>query len=149
MTAVPGLGGVGIEGHLAATATTDKPHQVEVAKMSALEQPDASHTAAFSQALSQPPVEVQAPAPSEASIIRSDISRRVEALSAHLTTWQNGTSAANPTSANQLGLGDASTTVGSLTSQMKGAYTFAIETTLLSHGSTESTKIFNTLLKGQ
>jgi hypothetical protein len=34
-------------------------------------------------------------------------------------------------------------------SQMEHAYMFAIETTLTSRGSTESTKIFNTLLKGQ
>lgn len=38
---------------------------------------------------------------------------------------------------------------GDAVSQLQGVYTFAIETTLASRGSTESTKIFNTLLKGQ
>lgn len=33
--------------------------------------------------------------------------------------------------------------------QMERAYLFAIEATMASHGSTESTKVFNTLLKGQ
>lgn len=33
--------------------------------------------------------------------------------------------------------------------QIERAYMFAIETTMVSRGSTESTKIFNTLLKGQ
>lgn len=33
--------------------------------------------------------------------------------------------------------------------QLDHAYLFAVQTTLASHGSTETTKIFNTLMKGQ
>ncbi len=39
--------------------------------------------------------------------------------------------------------------VGDAMQSMQGAYAFAIETTMASRGSTETTKIFNTLLKGQ
>lgn len=40
-------------------------------------------------------------------------------------------------------------TINDSISQMEHAYLFAIEATLASHGSTEASKIFNTLLRGQ
>ena len=54
-----------------------------------------------------------------------------------------------PDGAHKGGVTDGAADMRGAVSQMERAYVFAIETTMASRGSTESTKIFNTLLKGQ
>lgn len=71
------------------------------------------------------------------------LNQKLEGLSSYLNQWgvepagQAQAAAADPANAAQL------------VAQIQATYTFAIETTLVSKGSTETTKIFNTLLKGQ
>ena len=57
--------------------------------------------------------------------------------------------AAPPDGAGPGGAASSRDAMAAAVSQMERAYMFAIETTMASRGSTESTKIFNTLLKGQ
>ena len=45
--------------------------------------------------------------------------------------------------------GEVKQVIDNAMQSMQSAYAFAIETTMASRGSTETTKIFNTLLKGQ
>ena len=149
MTTIVGVSGVGLESPLSPSAGLHKTAQLEVAGPGALKPPEPGEADSFARAIANPDVEMRASAPSDASIIQRDIGNRIEALSSHLSTWQNATPAPASAAAQPTAPTAASADVDSLTAQMKGAYTFAIETTLLSHGSTESTKIFNTLLKGQ
>ncbi|MCP1203060.1 hypothetical protein [Acetobacter oryzoeni] len=71
------------------------------------------------------------------------LNEKLEGLSSYLNQWgvepagQTSTATADPANAAEL------------VAQIQATYTFAIETTLVSKGSTETTKIFNTLLKGQ
>lgn len=80
------------------------------------------------------------------------LSSGLQDLSVQLAGWQKAHAAvaapaASPSAA------DASSpltkSMADAVAGMQGAYAFAIETTLASRGSTELTKVFNTLLKGQ
>ena len=108
--------------------------------------------------------EVQAEAPSQEGGIGSRLMQQMEQLTRRLGGLQGGTApqgvqAGSPAPAapapagqdpsapqaagfDRAGMNDA-------VAQIERAYMFAIETTMVSRGSTESTKIFNTLLKGQ
>lgn len=80
---------------------------------------------------------------SRAEVMGQALSQKLEGLSSYLDQWgsqpapQTTDAASDPANAAQL------------VAQIQATYTFAIETTLVSKGSTETTKIFNTLLKGQ
>ncbi|MGF1276552.1 hypothetical protein [Acetobacter pasteurianus] len=71
------------------------------------------------------------------------LNEKLEGLSSYLNQW--GVEPAGQTSAVTSDPANAA----ELVAQIQATYTFAIETTLVSKGSTETTKIFNTLLKGQ
>lgn len=100
-----------------------------------------AHAVSFTQ-------EVRAVQPSSAQALGRDMADRLQGLSDRLRGWSTpaGVSpadkAGSPAQISPLQAGDA-------VSQLQAVYTFAIETTLASRGSTETTKIFNTLLKGQ
>ncbi len=97
--------------------------------------------------------EVQASRASIAQATGQDLTQRLQVLSEHLQGWQKPAPMdhAQPVAGGHGSAdnGGASTLSGDAMNQLQGVYTFAIETTLASRGSTESTKIFNTLLKGQ
>ena len=120
----------------------------------------AQDAAAFSRAVqaSEPSagatasIEAQAALPPSADSLSSRLAKQADALSRQLSSMQAGL---NPTPQATPAAGgpaptafDKAETDGAV-AQMEHAYMFAIETTLASRGSTESTKIFNTLLKGQ
>lgn len=118
--------------------------------------PRASPTDAdsFTRAAARIP-EVQAQPPSAAQSLGQDLTHRLEQLSTRLQTSfqspaENGLAHDGvPAPAEGGGTPKATDVVGSAVSQMQAVYAFAIETTLVSRGSTETTKVFNTLLKGQ
>ena len=129
-------------------------------------QVSAQDAAAFSRAVQvqdqvpgvASPMEVQAALPPSADGLSSRLSKQADALSHRFTSLQAQLNPA-PDSAPPTGQGtDAGSPapmdahkpeIDGVITQMHTAYMFAIETTMASHGSTESTKIFNTLLKGQ
>ncbi|KXV50948.1 hypothetical protein ACLEIY_15020 [Acetobacter tropicalis] len=80
---------------------------------------------------------------SRAEVMGQALSQKLEGLSSYLDQWgsQPATQAADVAS--------DPANAAELVAQIQATYTFAIETTLVSKGSTETTKIFNTLLKGQ
>lgn len=95
--------------------------------------------------------QVQAPQPTAAQSLGEALAHRLESFSSSLQGVQRtAVGHARPVEGashgTQPGLADA---IGDAMGQLQGAYTFAIQTTLASRGSTESTKVFNTLLKGQ
>ncbi|MGI4793817.1 MAG: hypothetical protein ACRYG8_06980 [Janthinobacterium lividum] len=84
----------------------------------------------------------------------SHVTDALQSVSSKLANWQ----APATTETGETGRSDSFTraTAGNLTTAMaeavsglQGAYVFAIQATLVSRGSTEGTKILNTLLKGQ
>ena len=129
-------------------------------------QVSAQDAAAFSRAVQMQdqvpgvasPMEVQAALPPSADSLSSRMSKQADALSHRFTSLQaqlnpapdNKPPAGQGTDAGSPAPMDAhKAEIDSAMTQMHSAYMFAIETTMASHGSTESTKIFNTLLKGQ
>lgn len=107
----------------------------ELAVAQAVPKASPAEAAEFAQAVS---ADVRLPAPSTATALGQDLSQRMQSLSDYLQGWQGA--AAAPGTA-----GAAPDPV----EQLHAAFTFAIQTMLASRGSTEATKIFNTLLKGQ
>lgn len=100
-----------------------------------------AHAASFTQ-------EVRAVQPSSAQALGRDMADRLQGLSDRLRGWSTPT-AANPAEKGSGASQSSPLQAGDAVSQLQAVYTFAIETTLASRGSTETTKIFNTLLKGQ
>ena len=107
---------------------------------------------AFDRVAQQPTAEVQAAAiPSDLGLA-DRFSSGLQDASVQLSKWQKSHSAS-------VGVSSASSLVdpahpitnamAEAVGNLQGAYQFAIETTLASRGSTELTKVFNTLLKGQ
>lgn len=132
----------------------------------AFQQPTAVEVADFARAAAFRPIEeVRAAQPASADGLSSRLARQADALSAHLktldpTSQTSGASTASsdlapreggPSSADPAvkSTGSEKEKMNQAVSQMERAYMFAIETTMASRGSTEATKIFNTLLKGQ
>ena len=108
--------------------------------------------AAFEHAAGVAVPEVQAASVQDGSTLAGHLSSSLQDLSVQLAGWQK----AHATVAAPGASPSAADAPSSLTKSMadavagmQGAYTFAIETTLASRGSTELTKVFNTLLKGQ
>lgn len=94
--------------------------------------------------------QLSAPLPADATRLSASINDNVNAFVRHVQSVgqmpQIGEHAANSAPS---GLSEVRQTVDESMSTMRSAYAFAIETTMASRGSTETTKIFNTLLKGQ
>lgn len=111
--------------------------------------PSAAQASDFARATLDATVrEVPASLPPVSGSWAGRILHQVETLAGHLA-MPGEPAAAMPGVA---GPGDAVSNrdaMSAAVSQMERAYMFAIETTMASRGSTESTKIFNTLLKGQ
>ncbi len=100
------------------------------------------------------PASIAAAMPQGSDGIASQLMRQLDQITHHLGMLHGG--AAAPTGSGQVASPAAANTpdavhagMDTALAQMEHAYSFAIETTMASHGSTESTKIFNTLLKGQ
>ena len=108
---------------------------------------------AFVQALGASVPEVQAAAVPDAGALSSQLASGMQDLSVRLAGWQRSHAAPGaqaPSAASPAGSSPSLTkAMEDAVAGMQGAYAFAIETTLASRGSTELTKVFNTLLKGQ
>lgn len=117
-----------------------------------LQRPSDQQAADFAGAIEGArPSEVEAGLPPSRDGLSDRISRQAEAMVSRLrlpdgSKEPSGSTMGAPTphtaSLDPAMMNDA-------VARMERAYMFAIETTMASRGSTESTKIFNTLLKGQ
>jgi hypothetical protein len=118
-----------------------------------LHQPSAAQATDFARAASVPLVsEMQAAPPPSADGLSHQIGRQMDALIAHLKgpeSAKGSDAAATLEGGTKKEVGLDKDRMAAAVSQMERAYMFAIETTMASRGSTESIKIFNTLLKGQ
>jgi hypothetical protein len=118
-----------------------------------LQQPSGIQAAEFDRATAVAPVrEVNAaPAPS-APGLSGGVAHQMDMLASHLKVLDaahgpsESTSFAKRPHTSETNGKEA---MAEAVSRMERAYMFAIETTMASRGSTETTKIFNTLLKGQ
>ena len=115
-----------------------------------LQQPTAAQAQDFAQAIAAAPIDVQPARSATDSNLMQHIAQQADAFTKHFKLPAE--TSAIPVS----GHGDAAAMAGqpqdfasAAVKQMEHAYMVAIETTMASRGSTESTKIFNTLLKGQ
>ncbi len=114
--------------------------------------PSAAQASDFARAALDAPVrETAASRPPVSGGWANRILHQVETLAGHLARPGDTASpaAATPGGAETGGAASSRDAMAAAVSQMERAYMFAIETTMASRGSTESTKIFNTLLKGQ
>ena len=121
--------------------------------------PTAAQSGDFARAAAASIPDVPAALPSTQEGLGGRIERQANALAVHLNTLTHTKQA--PDSAPTPGAEPRQKAVADhkegmdkekidlAVSQMERAYIFAIETSLASRGSTETTKIFNTLLKGQ
>ena len=152
------------QGHGAGAAGAHELRVVDNALQGA-DRPSAQDAAAFARsALAQDssPAEMQAALPQSADSLSARLTRQAAGLSRQLQSFQQllapaeapGTKTAGPSASNSSGQplpraavdNDA---MNGAVAAMEHAYFFAIETSIASRGSTEMTKIFNTLLKGQ
>jgi len=114
-----------------------------------LQRPSAAQADEFARASGTAELhDVQATPPSSDGGLAGRIARQADALASQL---KMPAAAGQPATADVQHEGGLSSkdTMNAAVSQMERAYMFAIETTMASRGSTETTKIFNTLLKGQ
>ncbi len=115
-----------------------------------MQQPSAAQAADFSHAAAMAvPNDMRAALPSASNGLVDRIAHEAETLAARLKVPDETTRSAEAATGEAPQAGLDKGTMASAVSQMERAYMFAIETTMASRGSTESTKIFNTLLKGQ
>ena len=111
--------------------------------------------AAFASAVSQsaPTEHIAASAPASATgSLAAELARQANLFANHVQSASKGLDVAKPgveQPSAATGRAEMRTVIDHSVTSMHGAYMFAIETTLASKGSTEATKIFNTLLKGQ
>jgi hypothetical protein len=119
----------------------------------ALHQPSQAEAADFAHAVGNSPfVEINAAPSAGSDNLSARLAAQANQLSAHLQALGPSAAQGDATAAHAAGshpLADARSTMGDAVAQIERAYMFAIETTMASRGSTETTKIFNTLLKGQ
>ncbi len=115
--------------------------------------PTAQDGAEFARAAAQStpvqgaPMDMPAAMPQPADGIGGTLMRQVEQMTRHMSGLQDGMAPRPSAAPGTAGFDHAD--MDKAVAQIEHAYTFAIETTMASRGSTESTKIFNTLLKGQ
>lgn len=114
-------------------------------------QPSAAAAADFADAAraAASPAEVLALPPMRAETWGGPLVHRLETAMAHMKMPEAGTGGRTPDAAGPLPTTFDKQTMDAAVAQMERAYMFAVETTMASRGSTETTKIFNTLLKGQ
>lgn len=125
--------------------------------------PSAHDAAEFNKAaLQNGPLNMQAALPPSTEGIGSGLAHQMEQLTRHLGSLQGQSGPhmmaqpgdgpamqSRPGAAMPNATGFDRADMNGAVAQIEHAYMFAIETTMASRGSTESTKIFNTLLKGQ
>ena len=109
---------------------------------------DATHFADAARLVASP-AEVRALPPARTEPWGGPLVHRLETAMAEMKTPEAGAGSRGPETAGpaRTALDRDATTAA--VAQMERAYMFAIETTMASRGSTETTKICNTLLKGQ
>lgn len=113
-------------------------------------QPSAAAAVDFAQAArAAPPADLVALPPARAEPRGGPLVHRLENAMAQLKMPEVGSGGRVPEASGQPETGFDREATNAAVAQMERAYMFAIETTMASRGSTESTKIFNTLLKGQ
>ena len=117
--------------------------------------PTAHEASAFADAVAQaePAGQVNASLPSSSAThgLAAELADKADAFAKHIGSVGHGPDAAKaatepPPAA---GIAGMKAVLDQSLDSMHGAYMFAVETTMASRGSTETTKIFNTLLKGQ
>jgi hypothetical protein len=112
----------------------------------------ASHAQAsdFVRAAATIPVHEVNVAPAQApSGWTGGMANQIDSLASHLKVLDAGHKSADSTTPSKSPQIDSKDAMSDAVSQMERAYMLAIEATMASRGSTEATKIFNTLLKGQ
>ena len=128
-----------------AIEVADRPHS-----------PSSQDGADFARAASAGLADIQSSLPPSMDGIGAGLVDKIEQMAKSLSSL-SGLAPASPgagspaASAPATGVSQAlnRTETSAAVAQIERAYMFAIETTMASRGSTESTKIFNTLLKGQ
>ena len=116
--------------------------------------PTVREGAAFAQAIANTaPVEqttAALPSHNPAAALNATLSHGFDAFATRVQSSRHSAGIAGPDAAVlQTSTANFKQVVGKALESMQGAYALAIETTMASRGSTETTKIFNTLLKGQ
>jgi hypothetical protein len=109
----------------------------------------AQGAAAFARAVDTPTFEIQASVPTRGGTLSGHFADQAQALSLQFNAIEKAQTAPPSTAAADGAPVDLAKTMDGAVSGMQSAYLFAIETAMASRGSTEMTKIFNTLLKGQ
>jgi hypothetical protein len=117
------------------------------------ERPTESQAADFARAAAVPPVhEVSAAPPPSPSVPAMSVVHDLETAASHLQTFKVGGDRLGTTVLPEHQLMHAESGpdwVDGAIAQLDGIYAFAIKTMMANRGSTEATKILNTLLKGQ
>lgn len=113
-------------------------------------QPSAAAAVDFAQAArAAPPPELVALPPARAELWGGPLMHRLENAVAQFKLPEAGSAGRAPETSGPAETAFDKDSMNAAVAQMERAYMFAIEATMASRGSTESTKIFNTLLKGQ
>jgi len=145
-------------GSIGRTALAESPSRpVSEEQVVELQRPTSLEAADFAQAAAQPWHETVAVPPTEGNGLLTRLAEQVDGLSDYLQTLiptqvhQKGGGIIEETSParKENTLPKAQDQIDEAVAQIERAYMFAVETTMASRGSTESTKILNTLLKGQ
>lgn len=115
------------------------------------ERPSESQAAEFSDAVAIPAVrEVDAAPVPPASGLAAGVVHRLEDATSQLDVFAAGRNSSSAAAGgSHANLDSSRQFISDAIAQTERAYIFAIETTMASRGSTEATKILNTLLKGQ
>lgn len=115
--------------------------------------PSSGEIADFARAASLPaPEQVQALTPSNQPDLSQTVAQGFDGFVQRVQASQQSFGTGSPltaTSPSAEPVSSVQETIERSIGGMQHAYAFAIETTMASRGSTETTKIFNTLLKGQ
>jgi len=111
----------------------------------------ATDLSAFEKAADTAIRNVQAAPIQQEGPLAAHLAASMQDLSSHLSGWQKAhvPAATQPIAPSASVSPSLTSSMADAVASMQGAYVFAIETTLASRGSTELTKVFNTLLKGQ
>jgi hypothetical protein len=136
--------------HVGAAQDLRSPEQVELA-VASLQQPSPAQASDFAHAAATVPVHEVSAAPAAApSGWTGGVASQIDSLASHLkvldASHKSVDLASDSSHSPELNSKDV---MSDAVSQMERAYMLAIEATMASRGSTEATKIFNTLLKGQ
>jgi hypothetical protein len=115
-----------------------------------LEQPSHAQASDFVRAAETGSVHEVSAAPAQApSGWTGGMANQIDSLASHLKVLDAGHKSVDSSSESPRSEPNSKDAMADAVSQMERAYMLAIEATMASRGSTEATKIFNTLLKGQ